>query len=234
MFVADPEERVAARKEYADFVAAEAKDIERVKARHADRAAASKLYEQIAKRAGKYSNRAPDLIDAAGKANNYELATEIAGKVLDIGITLPAVDRIVDGYHRLIHEYDETIKIAEASNEIHKTTLSGLDAVLPPKDYRPPPVNNAPPQSAPKSKESNGASATSPRPTLYAERMDSVINELTGPSAWRVAQYGRSLEATLRRASPSKTSAQTYPIFSTAPSPAPGWSYSMTPLGRKD
>src|SRR5206468_26875 len=130
----------------------------------------SRLYEQIAERAGEYSNRAPDLIDAAGKANNYELATEIAGEVLDIGINLPAINRIVDAYHRLIHEYDEAIKTAEAANESYKTTLSALDAVLPPKDYRPP-ATNAHPQSAPKkSSDSSGASTTSPKPTMYAER----------------------------------------------------------------
>jgi hypothetical protein len=135
----------------------------------------------------------------------------------------------------LIREYDEAMITAEASHEKYTTTLSALDAVLPPKDYRPP-ATNPRPQSTPKRpSDSSDASTTSPKPTLYTERMNSIVNEALGPSAWRAAQYSRSLEATLRRIpTHSTTGAQTYPTITSAPASEPDWSYSMTPLYPSD
>jgi hypothetical protein len=84
VFSPDPEVREQARRKYDEFVKGEAKDIEGVKARE-DRASALKTYEQIYKRYADFANKAPDMIDAAGKADNYQMAVEIAA-----GCSLPS------------------------------------------------------------------------------------------------------------------------------------------------
>mgnify|MGYP001354280772 CR=1 FL=1 len=116
LFSGDAAERAKMRKEYSDFVGAEAKDIERIKARREDRAAALKKFEGIYDRLRNFANSAPDLIDAASKVPvaNETLPAKIAGQLLSVTQVMPDFADIVTEYGRLVKEYDAAIKDAWA------------------------------------------------------------------------------------------------------------------------